>query len=219
MRYPAEVREKAIRLYQEGTPRSQIAEQMEIPLATIRSWTKEIVSIPLSFIKCKECGKKKRTLNIQQEYCSPSCKNRASYLRRLEKERLLESRPHQICQHCEKQYQPAHRHATKYCSKKCSIKASNDKRRRKLEHARFQKEQARRREEEERRRIELEQTHIDTLIEKLLKAKGERDDLKIDGHKYREEIDFVTEYRNKNRQSLSEVQEYKIQDIFKSVRY
>lgn len=210
MRYPAEVREQAIQLYQEGTPRRQIADQMEIPSSTIRSWTKEIVSIPLSFIKCKVCRKKKRTPNIQQKYCSTSCKNRASYLRCLEKERPLESRPHQICQHCEKQYQPAHRHATKYCSKKCSTKASNDKRRRKLEHARIQAEQ-------KRRRIQLEQTHIDTLIQRLLKARGERGDLKIDGAKYRMEIDFITEYRRKNMRSLSEMEEYKIQEIFRSV--
>ena len=210
MRYPAEVREQAIQLYQEGTPRRQIADQMEIPSSTIRSWTKEIVSIPLSFIECKVCRKKKRTPNIQQQYCSTSCKNRASYLRRLEKERPLESRRHQICQHCEKQYQPAHRHRTKYCSKKCSTKASNDKRRRKLEHARIQAEQ-------KRRRIQLEQTHIETLIERLLKARGERGDLKIDGDKYRMEIDFITEYWRKNMRSLSEVQEYKIQEIFRSI--
>lgn len=210
MRYPAEVREKAIRLYQEGTPRRQIAEQMEIPLATIRSWTKEIVSIPLSFIKCKECGKKKRTLNIQQEYCSTSCKNRANYKRRRDKERPLEQRPHQICQHCKKQYQPTHRHQTKYCSKKCRTKEANEKRRRKLEHDRIQAEQ-------KRRRIQLEQTHIETLIERLLKAKLERGDLKIDGDKYSTEIDFVTEYWHKNMRSLSEVQEYKIQEIFRSV--
>ena len=206
MRYPAEVREQAIQLYQEGTPRRQIADQMEIPSSTIRSWTKEIVSIPLSFIKCKVCRKKKRIPNIQQQYCSTSCKNRASYLRRLEKERLLESRPHQICQHCEKQYQPAHRHATKYCSKKCRIKASNDKRRRKLEHAR-----------QKRRRIQLEQTHIETLIERLLKARGERGDLKIDRDKYSTEIAIVEEYWDKNMRSLSEVQEYKIQEIFRSI--
>ena len=210
MRHPAEVREQAIRLYQEGTPRRQIADQMEIPSSTIRSWTKEIVSIPLSFIKCKVCNKKKRAPNIQQQYCSTSCKNRASYLRRLEKERPLESRPHQICQHCKKQYQPAHRHRTKYCSKKCSTKASNDTRRRKLEHDRIQAEQ-------KRRRIQLEQTHIDTLIETLLKARGERDDLKIDGDEYSTEIAIVEEYRKKNMRSLSEAQEYKIQEIFRSV--
>ena len=212
MRYPAEVREQAIQLYQEGTPRRQIADQMEIPSSTIRSWTKEIVSIPLSFIKCKVCRKKKRTPNIQQKYCSTSCKNRASYLRRLEKECPLESRPHQICQHCEKQYQSAHRHRTKYCSKKCSTKASNDKRRRKLEHARIQAEQ-------ERRRIELEETHIDTLIETLLEARWERDDLRIDGDKYRSEIDFLTQYRKKNTDSISAVQEVRMQKIFTSVRY
>ena len=212
MRYPAEVREKAIRLYQEGTPRRQIAEQMEIPLATIRSWTKEIVSIPLSFIKCKECGKKKRTLNIQQEYCSPSCKNRANYKRRRDKERPLEQRPHQICQHCERSFQPATWHPTKYCSKKCRTKEANEKRRRKLEHVRIQAEQ-------KRRRIQLEQTHIETLIETLLEARWERDDLRIDGDKYRSEIDFLTQYRKKNTDSISAVQEVRMQKIFTSVRY
>ena len=82
MEYDLGVKLKAREMYKEGTPRRVISDTMGIPLRTIESWTQDIVSAPLVFIRCAECGKKHRTLNIQKTYCSAKCKNRANYLRR-----------------------------------------------------------------------------------------------------------------------------------------
>ena len=67
-------------------PRRRISESQGIPLSTVRSWTQDIVSAEATQIKCVVCGKKKRTLNIKQVYCSISCKNRANYQRRRQRQ-------------------------------------------------------------------------------------------------------------------------------------
>ena len=87
MKYAPEVKLEIQEMYQEGTPRRRISELKKIPLSTIKSWTRGMVSKPLSFITCTVCGEKTRTLNIQQIYCSLSCKNKANYQQRLERKR------------------------------------------------------------------------------------------------------------------------------------
>ena len=79
MKYKPEVKLEVIDLYRGGMPRRRISESKGIPLSTVRSWTQDIVSAEATQIKCVVCGKKKRTLNIKQLYCSISCKNRANY--------------------------------------------------------------------------------------------------------------------------------------------
>ena len=87
MKYAPEVKSEVQEMYRGGTLRRRIAELKKIPLSTIKSWTRGMVSKPLSFITCTVCGEKTRTLNIQRIYCSQSCKNKANYQQRLERER------------------------------------------------------------------------------------------------------------------------------------
>ena len=87
MKYGPAVKSEVQEMYRGGTPRGRISELKKIPLSTIKSWTRGMVSKPLSFITCAVCGEKTRTLNIQRIYCSLSCKNRANYQQRLERER------------------------------------------------------------------------------------------------------------------------------------
>ena len=87
MKYAPAVKSAVQEMYRGGTPRRRISELKKIPLSTIKSWTRGMVSKPLSFITCAVCGEKTRTLNIQRIYCSQSCKNKANYQQRLERER------------------------------------------------------------------------------------------------------------------------------------
>ena len=86
MKYTPAVKSEVQEMYQGGTPRRRLAELKKIPLSTIKLWTRGIVSKPLSFITCAVCGEKTGTLNIQRIYCSLSCKNKANYQQRLERE-------------------------------------------------------------------------------------------------------------------------------------
>ena len=92
MRYDSPVKSEVQQMYREGTPRRRISELKGIPLSTIKLWTRGMVSNPLSFITCAICGEKKRTRNIQRIYCSLSCKNKANYQQRLERERAKRER-------------------------------------------------------------------------------------------------------------------------------
>ena len=87
MKYAPEVKSEVQEMYRGGTPSRRISELKKIPLSTIKSWTRGMVSKPLSFITCAVCGEKTGTLNIQRIYCSQSCKNKANYQQRLERER------------------------------------------------------------------------------------------------------------------------------------
>ena len=86
MRHPPAMKSEVQEMYRAGTPRRRISELREIPLSTIKLWTRGIVSKPLSFITCPVCGAKKRTPNIQRIYCSLSCKNKVNYRQRIEQE-------------------------------------------------------------------------------------------------------------------------------------
>ena len=81
MAYSEKDKSKVINLYESGMPRVKIAKEEGISLSTVRNWTKETVSAPLSFLTCPQCKKRRRRLNIQQKYCSKSCKNAAAYRR------------------------------------------------------------------------------------------------------------------------------------------
>ena len=87
MKYTPEVKSAVQEMYRGGTPRRRISELKKISLSTIKSWTRGMVSKPLSFITCAVCGEKTGTLNIQRIYCSQSCKNKANYQQRLERDR------------------------------------------------------------------------------------------------------------------------------------
>ena len=87
MKYAPEVKSEVQEMYRGGTPSRRISELKKISLSTIKSWTRGMVSKPLSFITCAVCGEKTGTLNIQRIYCSQSCKNKANYQQRLERER------------------------------------------------------------------------------------------------------------------------------------
>ena len=115
--YTEAEKDKVIDSYLEGTPRREISEKMGIPPSTVRSWTKDIVPTALSSITCVVCGKKKRTPNIQQIYCSNKCKNRANYQRRLK--RANKALGPRSCDRCGKEYQPKHGNA-RYCQREMS---------------------------------------------------------------------------------------------------
>ena len=57
MKYVPEVKSEVQEIYRAGKPRAQISEEKGIPLSTVSHWTRHIVSEPLSFITCEECGK------------------------------------------------------------------------------------------------------------------------------------------------------------------
>ena len=105
-------------MYQAWHSCREISESREISLSTIRSWTVDVLRSPGTFF-CALCGKKKRTLNIQQIYCSMKCKNRANYQRH----NALGPRP---CDRCGKKYQPKHGNA-RYCSVICRKRKTQDR--------------------------------------------------------------------------------------------
>lgn len=196
--YDVEVKVQAQAMYREGTPRRDIADTMGIPLSTIRLWTVDIVSAPLSFVKCVVCGKKKRTMNIQQQYCSSSCKSRANYQRRRQR---LPGPTTRNCEHCGKVYPPRHGNAIKYCTAECRRKASIERRvkRRDQSHEIAEKEQ------------------FYHCLETLFQAKRDTHDTKIDSHRYRTELDTIAGYFDTHKSALSQSDFNRVQDIFQSV--
>ena len=163
MKYKPEVKLEVIDLYRGGMPRRRISESKGIPLSTVRSWTQDIVSAEATQIQCVVCGKKKRTLNIKQVYCSVSCKNRVNYQRRRQRQVVVPDM--RICQHCGKQYQPRHGNAIKYCGTECRNKASVGR----LKRSQVQSQ------------VRSEKEHFDRCVERVLQARKEASDMKIDG--------------------------------------
>ena len=200
MKYKPEVKLEVIDLYRGGMPRRRISESQGIPLPTVRSWTQDIVSAEATQIKCVVCGKKKRTLNIKQVYCSVSCKNRVNYQRRRQRQVVVPAM--WICQHCGKQYQPRHGNAIKYCGTECRNKASVGR----LKRSQVQSQER------------SEKEHFDRCVERVLQAKRDASDMKIDGEKYRSEMDTIAEYFATYKRSFSQQAFDTIQQIFQSVK-
>ena len=200
MKYKPEVKSEVIDLYRGGMPRRRISESKGILLSTVRSWTQDIVSAEATQIQCVVCGKKKRTLNIKQIYCSISCKNRANYQRRRPRQVVVPDM--RICQHCGKQYQPRHGNAIKYCGTECRNKASVGR----LKRIRNQSE------------VWSEKVEFQECLEILFQARRDATDLKIDGEKYRSELDIIAEYFAEHKASISQVEIYRVQEIFQSVK-
>ena len=203
MKYDLEVKAEAVEMYKKGTPRREISETMEIPLSTIRNWTQNIESAPLSIIKCAFCGEKQRIQNIQQKYCSKSCKNRAHYLRC--RERMSEPGPETplICQHCGKRYTPKHANAIRYCSGKCRRSAANERRREQRYQSHVQS---------------APKEHFHRCLKTVEQSRKDALSTTIDSNKYRTEIDTIEQYYAKNRSSLSQREFERVQDVFRSVK-
>ena len=216
MTYAIEVKKEVRDLYQGGMPRREISDLKAIPLPTVRSWTEDIVSAPLSMIECVVCGKKKRTTNIQQIYCSPNCKDRASYIRRKAKapQPPIELR---TCEHCQKRYQPAHGNALKYCTAKCRKRAAKQRQQNRREQARQVLEEQRLQQEQEQLQQELSEERFYSCLEQLREVRKRSPNLKIDGHRYSKEIEIVTAYNADHRYDLSEGDDWRVQQIFKSI--
>ena len=202
MAYNPEVKEQVRDQYQDGVPRRKIAETMSLPLSTVCSWTQDIVSAEATQMKCVVCGKQKRTLNIRQVYCSESCKNRANYQRRRCRE-VAAVPSTRICEHCGTKYQHRHGNALKYCSKECRNKASVGR----LKRIRNQSQ------------VWSEKVEFQECLEILFQARRDATDLKIDGEKYRSELDIIAEYFAEHKASISQVVFYRVQEIFQSVKY
>ena len=200
MKYKPEVKSEVIDLYRGGIPRRRISESKGILLSTVRSWTQDIVSAEATQIKCVVCGKKKRTLNIRQVYCSISCKNRANYQRRRQREVAVPDT--RICQHCGNRYQPRHGNAIKYCGTECRNKASVGR----LKRSQVQSQ------------VRSEKEHFDRCVECVLQARKEASDMKIDRKQYRSEIDTIAEYFATYKRSFSQQAFDTIQQIFQSVK-
>lgn len=199
MEYDLGVKLKAREMYKEGTPRRVISDTMGIPLRTIESWTQDIVSAPLVFIRCAECGKKHRTLNIQKTYCSAKCKNRANYLRRRDR---LPGPTTRFCQHCGKQYQPAHGNAKKYCTPECRKNAAC----------------SRRLKQGNQLQAQASKEQFNQCLELLWKARIDAMDLNIHRAVYRTELDIITEYYAVHKSLLTEREYYRVQEVFNSVK-
>ena len=217
MTYAIEVKEKVRNLYQRGMPRREISELEGIPLPTIRSWTVDEVSAPLSFITCVVCGKKKRTHNIQQRYCSRNCRNRASYIHRKEKtpQQPIELR---TCEHCGKRYQPVHGNAVKYCTAVCRKRAAKQRLHQQRAQVRQVLEEQRLQQEQQRLEQELSEEQFYSCLEQLWEVrKHPLNDLKIDGNRYSQEIAIITAYNADHRHELSEGDDFRVQQIFKSI--
>ena len=200
MKYKPEVKLEVIDLYRGGIPRRRISESKGILLSTVRSWTQDIVSAEATQIKCAVCGKKKRTLNIRQIYCSASCKNRVNYQRRRQRQVVVPDM--RICQHCGKQYQPRHGNAIKSCGTECRNKASVGR----LKRSQVQSQ------------VRSEKEHFDRCVERVLQARKEASDMKIDREQYRLEIDTIAEYFATYKRSFSQQAFDTIQQIFQSVK-
>ena len=202
MKYDEAVRSEVINQYLGGKPRRQIAETKGIPLSTVRSWTKDIVSAEAMQIKCAVCGKQKRTLNIQQVYCSMSCKNRANYLRRRERERLTSAVPDtRICDYCGKRSVPSHGNGVKYCCATC--------RKRAVQQRRAVKQAIARRFSEKHK--------FNQSLETVLQARRDAiNDGRISRAEYRTELDTIEQYLRQG--NPTPIERESIQLIFRSVK-
>ncbi|MXZ44676.1 MAG: hypothetical protein F4Z01_06865 [Gammaproteobacteria bacterium] len=204
MTYKLAVKEKVVAMYQAGVSCREISLTEEIPLSTIRSWTVDVLLSPRTFF-CAVCGKNKRTKNIQQIYCSESCKNRANYQRRLKKtNKALSVRP---CDRCGKEYQPKHGN-DRYCGVKCR----NLNKRERVERA-----------SEVRKQLEVQQREVAEQFASAMNRvesgiKAAMNDGRISGVAYRAELDTIEAYYQKHESSISQRLRDRIQDIFRSVR-
>ena len=209
MTYKMAVKEEVQAMYQAGHSCREISEREGIPLSTIRSWTVDVLLSPGTFL-CAVCGKKKRTTNIQQIYCSESCKNRVSYQRRLKKtNKALGPRP---CDHCGKEYQPEHGNA-RYCSVKCR----NLNKRARLERGREVSEQLEAVQREEAELFDSAKNRVESGIKAAI------NDNKISGVQYRTELDIIEAYYQKYGSStdigkMNQSLRDRIQRIFRSVK-
>lgn len=201
--YDVKVREGVKEMYKGGTRRSLIVKITGIPLSTIYSWTKDVFSPSLVLIQCEACDKKIRTLNINQKYCSPSCKKHAYYLRRKQRNPLLKVLKF-VCEHCGQAYQPAHGNAKKYCSEECRKAAANQRRQ---NHREVEADQ-------------LERATFESALDRLRQARRDALNMRIDSTKHSGDIDIVTEYFNKYRGTASVPHELlnEIQDLIKMVK-
>ena len=209
MAYSEKEKSKVINLYESGMPRVKIAKEEGISLSTVRNWTKETVSAPLSFLTCPQCKKRRRRLNIQQKYCSKSCKNAAAYRRSVQQADGTAAQPRQ-CRHCGERYIPKHGNALRYCSKQCRTAASNQRRKAKLDL--IKAEQA-----AEVARIEAKQQDIDHCIETLKAArKADLYTSRIDRIRYSAELATLSRFMQEG--NPTQVQWNVIQDLLRSVR-
>ena len=204
MTYKMAVKEEVQAMYQAGLSCREISESKGIPLSTIRSWTVDVLLSPGTFF-CALCGKKKRTSNIQQIYCSESCKNRANYQRRLKKtNKALGPR---TCGRCGKEYQPKHGNAL-YCSVKCR----NLKTRERLERDREVSEQLEAVQREEAEQFDSAKNRVESGIKAAI------NDGRISGVEYRAVLDIIQVYYAKHQSSMNQKLWNRVQKIFSSVR-
>ena len=209
MTYKMAVKEEVKAMYQAGYSCLEISESEEIPLSTIRSWTVDVLRSPGTFF-CAECGKKKRPSNIQQIYCSESCKNRANYQRRLKKtNKALGPR---TCGRCGKEYQPLHGNA-RYCSVRCRNLKTQER-----------KDRA----SEVRKQIEAvqleEAEQFDSAMNRVESGiKAASNDGRVSGVEYGAELDIIEAYYEKHTNAtdtrkMNQLLRDRIQEIFRSVR-
>ena len=209
MAYSEKEKSQVIDLYESGMPRGEIAKKEGISLSTVANWTKETVSAPLSFLTCPRCKKRRRRLNIQQKYCSKSCKNAAAYRRSVQRVDGTATPPQQ-CDHCGRRYTPKHGNALIYCSKRCRTAASNQ--RRKAKSDLIAAEQA-----AEQAHIEAKQQDIDHCIKTLQQARrANLETSTISRSRYSAEIETISLFIRQGNPTPG--QWNAIQDLIKSVR-
>ena len=199
-------KDKAIDLYLEGKTRREISLIMDKPLRTVQWWTAGEISALAMQLTCAECGKKKRTLNIQKRYCSPRCKNRADYQRRLKRTNAV---PTLTCAYCGEQYQPAHLNSKRYCTAECRNNASIARRLNRREVTVKQASQS---------QAHADKAEFDRCLEVLLQARHDDMGLKIDKSKYAAEYAIVKAYYNQHQRNIYGSVYNRVQTIFDSIQ-
>ena len=204
-------KDQAIDMYLEGKSRREIAEIMGKPLRTIQWWTEGEVSALAMQITCLECGKKKRTLNIQKRYCSTRCKNRADYHRRLKRTNAVRGSLVNplTCQHCGEPYQPAHLNSKRYCTPECRNNASIARRLNRREVTVKEASQS---------QAHADKAEFDRCLEVLWQARKDNMDFKIDKSKYGSECATIEAYYNQHQRNISSSVYTRVQTIFDSMQ-
>ena len=195
-------KDKAIDLYLEGKSRREIAEIMGKPLRTVQWWTEGVISALAMQLTCAECGKKKPTVNIQKRYCSPRCKNRANYQRRLKRTNAV---PTLTCTYCGEPYQPAHGNSKRYCTTECRKNASI---------ARRLNQEAIEVKEAAQSQAHADKADFDRCLKILWTARQQDWNGKIDKSKYGSEYATIEAYYHQHRSNINDSVYHRVQTIF-----
>ena len=117
MRYRAEIKQKACRLFASGYPRQEIADILRVPVSTIGYWTKETQKTKQV---CAHCGKRFEPRRSDQQYCGHRCQANSGYKRR---RGYIGARN---CIYCASRISAESNRSKKFCSPRCRQRYHSD---------------------------------------------------------------------------------------------